>query len=617
MLDPSERKLYINALRHPVGFYLDHAIATTFSLNLLTLLTVPLSFAKFDLKKKDDVLNDPVSILEAVRRTSGRFNVFCQNGRIKVPSSPNPLFYYLEKMIIEVSPYNQEGIFHPKVWVLRFVDEKEDKIFYRFLCLSRNITFDKSWDTILTLEGEVRGRFFARNHGLSDFIRTLPLLAKKNVGKRTLNKINKIAEEIRHVDFKAPDYYEDFRFWPMGIAKKNKFPIRKDYLRMLVVSPFLTNGLLKRLAKDKSENILISRIEELDALKRETLNKFEKIYVMDEAAEDMEDSSFETSSEASKKTPIDEESDLSGLHAKLFLAESGWDAYLWTGSANATSAAFDNFNVEFLVELKGKKSRVGIDTFIKEKTNSFMDLLAEYIPPEEAVEENKRIKELKMRLEKAQKQISNANLTVKVSKGSLDKSYKMELIFPKSFKFSDTQDISGSVWPISLKFSEAKNLKLAGSIFPKKFDNVFLEQITGFFAFKLKIKSLKDTISFVLNLPVIGMPKNREERILQVIISDKENFIRYLLLLLYDHEYSFLVINLDKKLKGLGTARRDLFFGEEMPLFEELVKAYSRSPEKINRITKLVKDLSKTEEGMKVLPKEFKLLWDIFQGEKK
>ena len=41
------------------------------------------------------------------------------------------------------------------------------------------------------------------------------------------------------------------------------------------------------------------------------------------------------------------ENDFSGLHAKLYILEEGWDARLWTGSANATNAAFSGANVEF------------------------------------------------------------------------------------------------------------------------------------------------------------------------------------------------------------------------------------------------------------------------------
>lgn len=42
MLNPDQRRLYTDALRPPLGYRFTEAIATTYSLELQTLLTVPL-----------------------------------------------------------------------------------------------------------------------------------------------------------------------------------------------------------------------------------------------------------------------------------------------------------------------------------------------------------------------------------------------------------------------------------------------------------------------------------------------------------------------------------------------------------------------------------------------
>ena len=71
---------------------------------------------------------------------------------------------------------------------------------------------------------------------------------------------------------------------------------------------------------------------------------------------------------------------LSGLHAKLFICEQRQQADVWTGSANATSAAFQR-NVEFLVQMSGNRSQVGIDKFLasaKDGQVGFKDLLVLY-----------------------------------------------------------------------------------------------------------------------------------------------------------------------------------------------------------------------------------------------
>jgi hypothetical protein len=83
----------------------------------------------------------------------------------------------------------------------------------------------------------------------------------------------------------------------------------------------------------------------------------------------------------------DENETLRGLHAKLYVADAGWDARLWTGSANATHAAFSG-NIEFMVELAGKKSFCGIDRVLDASDDStgLKDLLQRYEPPGEPAE---------------------------------------------------------------------------------------------------------------------------------------------------------------------------------------------------------------------------------------
>jgi len=80
---------------------------------------------------------------------------------------------------------------------------------------------------------------------------------------------------------------------------------------------------------------------------------------------------------------------LEGLHAKLFVIDRGWDASIFSGSFNATVPALQH-NVEFMVELVGKKSRFGVEEFLRQvkgETN-FADLLKAYdvnapsVPPD-------------------------------------------------------------------------------------------------------------------------------------------------------------------------------------------------------------------------------------------
>jgi hypothetical protein len=146
----------LNELKPPAGYVLDRAVATTFSLDLLTLLFAPLAMVFYESQEKDLDLTRRVEVIETLCRVADRLVIFCQRGRIAVPKTATLLYSYLEPVVVEVQP-GGDGVFHPKTWLLRFTAE-DRQVIYRFLCLSRNLTFDHSWDTVLSLEGVLQER---------------------------------------------------------------------------------------------------------------------------------------------------------------------------------------------------------------------------------------------------------------------------------------------------------------------------------------------------------------------------------------------------------------------------------------------------------------------------
>ena len=86
MLKPDEREHLRELLRPPSGFEIDLAVGTTFSLDLLSALILPLSFALLDWEHADgERPADPLAILEALRRYGDRFTIFCQSGQMRLP----------------------------------------------------------------------------------------------------------------------------------------------------------------------------------------------------------------------------------------------------------------------------------------------------------------------------------------------------------------------------------------------------------------------------------------------------------------------------------------------------------------------------------------------------
>ncbi len=611
MLDANSRRIFLSELRPPDEYTLDRAIATTFSLDLLSLLMAPLSMVLFECKCQEDALKDPIAILEALRRVSGRFSVFCQQGRISVPQNDTPLFRYLEKAVVEVNPKDNQGIFHAKTWFLRFTS-KDRPVFYRFLCLSKNLTFDRSWDTVLTLEGELQNRTvgYSRNKPLGEFIEALPELALTQLSEDTKSNLTILADEIRRVDFTPPEDFDDIEFLPIGIPGKKRKLKWGNPSRALLVSPFLAEYPIRNLSEFGNDNILISREESLDELPGELIQDIEKncqIYVMDLAAEKPEEMGDE------EKAPSPDLTDLSGLHAKLIIFEEGWNAFVLSGSANATKAAWSGENVEFMTQMTGRRSQVGIDSFLGKESQhqSFYSML----PPYKRIEKSKEAalsKQLEAILENARETISVARIQGQITH-SPERGYTITLKAQAAFSFGK-DGVLCTCYPISVAANNAQDVASLQKGEPLAFVDLSTVGLSTFFAFHLEaqLEKEKARISFVLNLPLEGMPAERDKMIMRSIISDKDRFVRYLLFLLSEDAHCGVMDNL---YLSLLQEKEDAKAGHlflPLQLLEEMVRAYSRDKEKLDRIARLVDDLKQSEETQTILPEGFDQVWGAF-----
>jgi hypothetical protein len=176
MLEPNVRQNLIQALRPPPEYDVSYAVGTTYTLDLMTLLVVPLAFALLEVGEEERDRTDPLALLDALRRYADRVDLFCQGGGIHLPKGPARFFHYLEERVHAVQAPRTGGLFHPKVWAIRFQPLREGlPPLYRLLVLSRNLTFDKSWDTMLCLEG-IGGRPARKrmNRPLGQFFEALP-----------------------------------------------------------------------------------------------------------------------------------------------------------------------------------------------------------------------------------------------------------------------------------------------------------------------------------------------------------------------------------------------------------------------------------------------------------
>jgi hypothetical protein len=612
MLAPDNRELLLEALRPPDGYQFDRGVGTTFSLDLLTLLIAPLSLAFMEVTKAEEALGDPVLLLEGLQRHADRLAIFCHAGRIAIPRAASHLYRYLEDTIVEVEAPGG-GVFHPKLWLLRYLAGDAPPL-YRCLCLTRNLTFDKSWDLMLRLEGQLADRqlAYARNHPLGDFIQALPGLATHPVADRIERDVDLLADEVRRVAFQPPEPFDDdLTFHPIGIAGYGGYNFRHDYSSVLVVSPFLSRGVLLRATQRAAGHSLISRADGLGDLSAGARGRFENLYILNdrvlgEAAEEQNDEVGEEMEGA--------ESEPSELHAKLFVFDTGWDSYWLLGSANATDAAFRGNNVEFMVRLSGRKSRVGIDKVLgmEDDDLSLRALLTAYEPSAEANGYDQKGKQVEALADQVRAWLIAFHLELGVVKKG-DNRFDMLLRRTDPAEGAPSGDYKITCWPLTLR--PEQGLDLSTSPVPERwvFADLSLLALTPFLAFEVVARKghLKHTLRFVLNLPISGMPEARDDHVLSAIISDRAGFLRYLRLILAGEEDllgavgTWLPMGIEENLskKGGGDVT--------MPLLEELVRALSRAPRKIERIERLVERLRRTEAGRALMPEGFEALWQL------
>jgi len=612
VLEPGERQNLLDLLRPPAGYGLDYAIGTTYTLDLMAMLIVPLSFTLFEWEAEGDRFEpDPLLLLEALRRHAERYHVFCQAGQIAVPRASRKLSSYLETSVHEVMPGDEQGVFHPKIWVLRFT-ERNERPRYRLLCLSRNLTFDRSWDTCVVLDGELTDRTnaFAANHPLGDFVAALPRLALHRLPRDTRRQMADISNELRRVRFELPPDFKDYRFWPIGIDGRRDWPFGGRVCRMLVVSPFLSENVLGQFGGDGTDNVIVSRAESLDLLDSDWAGTFGEAYYLPPEATPIsdEESAMAEEEDAAPDTEINESP--TGLHAKLYVADAGWDARVWTGSANATEAAFHR-NVEFLVELRGKKSRYGIDRLTKhcDSETRLIDILEPY-RPQAPPPVNAEREALEQTARQIRRDLAAANLTARVTRKRGSDSYRLSVKRSKSRKISLPKKTKVTCWPITLSRARAAEAKLR-NLNIARFEPISCEALTSFFAFVVEVQGEEEAIEsgFVLNLPLENSPQDRRERILRSLLTDSGQLMRFILLLLSETQAGVPDAMMEFQRIFSGGASEWSMAGQ-LPLFEALMRAICEDPARLERVDQLVDDLLQSEDGAGLLPEGFLEIWE-------
>jgi hypothetical protein len=345
----------------------------------------------------------------------------------------------------------------------------------------------------------------------------------------------------------------------------------------------------------------VSRPDALDDIETAALEGLAAVSVLADAVE------AERAEEVAT-TATDVPSTLSGLHAKLYVIDHGWNASVLSGSTNATNAARE-CNVEFLIELIGKKSVCGVSAVLgaEKGQNGLGALLQPYTRAEDASVDLAQ-QELEEVVDACARGIAALPLLL-VALGQSDGNYSLEVRRTGPAPAALDASLELTCWPITQQDAFAVPLDPSAEV-SATIPNASPEALTTFLAVSVTGRRDQKTFTkrFVLNLPLEGGPPDRRERILRTVLRDRARVLRFLLLLLGDVD---AILSGDLALPGeLSGSADHRGGGSDATLLEPLVRALHRDPGRLDQIARVVQELKGGEEG-DLLPEQFEGIWDV------
>lgn len=598
MLNPNNNRLdYGQLLSAPDKYKLDFAIGTTYSLDLDALVGASLALGLSE-DTDSKIAQNPIALLEALRVTGDKIALFCEAGQIHLPSKVTSLYMLLEQMVYQVKTPKKKGIaaypsFHPKFWLIRYVNEQGEPL-YRVVILSRNLTFDRSWDVTFCMDGKKSSIETEKNQPVNDFIEYLlkfmPVESKP--GKRT--KIRRILKELPYIHFEtgSKEFY-DYDFIPVGVKNTDggfhsikDYPLFTDtFHEILVMSPFLSDGIIKDF-NDRNKYIehtdytLITRAMSLPRLKPENCANF-KIYTIKDNVVDGESIVSEEDNDIQKQD----------IHAKVYMVRKNSDADLYLGSLNASHNAVSG-NIEFMIRLRSKNRYLNLTKLTEalfcgnedNPNNPFQLVDINSVKKEDTIDTDSV-------LDSVIKNITRLNPSAEVSQNG--ETYNINVFFEDII-----EDYTVSVSPL---FSN-KTAPLAEKV---SFENLNLLQLSEFY--KIVVFDGENTVSRVIIIPTTGLPEDRDKAVVSSVVKDKNCFYQYISFLLGENftmGASELFVAQNKENSALHSTHT------VMPaLYEKMLQTAGNDPQKFNEIEYLMKAVAK--DG--VVPEYFEKTYKMFR----
>ena len=603
MLDCKKDRLdYGELLRPPEGYRLDNAFTTTYSADLGTLLSIPVALV-YAQTLEGDLSGARFQLLEGIKQFSGRVKVFHQKGKLHNPAKLNWLYAHLENALVPILLPDAFASFHPKLWVVRYTATDEIRAMpalFRVIVLSRNLTFDRSWDVAACIEGAPTAAPRRENQPLINFVQWLDAQTPSPTAWA-----REFIAGLATVKFTPPAPFSRIAFHPIGTPEAPANPVfARKASKALVISPFLHTDALAWLRANTGCLFLFSNRDELEHMPPTSLRGLACHHL----SERVIDGEFQDGATEGALVPMQQ-----NLHAKLFIFNESKGATWFLGSANATKAALTK-NVEFMLELGGGTHATRVQSQLHtligddKKNGAFVSY-----EPSSANTLDEASNARRQAIRRFEHALLQAPITGKATRSANGAGFDLSLALDLT-AVPPIPDVKVTVQPFNIRAAPKPVTLHPGRHEAAIFANLSEVELSRFLLFSLALPEAPPQ-EFLLCIVIGGLPEDRLENILRKLIDSREKFFDYLRFLLADDiEKEDLLAN---DPLAHGTADEDSSdWHAALPIFEQLLVTASRSPKKLKDIDDIIRHLAAGEstDAGRVIPPDFIAFWAAFRS---
>lgn len=598
--DPKQNRLsYGELLSPPPEFALQKALCTTYSLDLQTLVASTIALGLGE-ATDSELAKNPLNLLYALQKVIDKLLIFCDSSQIYSVESKkrNRFLGLLEKSVVPVSLKSKSlrgyPSFHPKCWILQYRHVSDEKrLKYKFIVLSRNLTFDRSWDVSVCLDGvenhdSVVDFQTQRLIGFVEFLKN-QIDANDSNAKYKYLFIDELIDVLSKAKFKTEDRnFADFEILPIGTGSfdinDDNLLINKNFVNITVMSPFVSKSVIKHLLCNKNSYYpqkLVTRESELYKIK--DLPRYFGVFCLQDHIVDGE----EMTSDSGNDSTMTED-----IHAKIyFTQDSKGEKTLYLGSMNASDNGI-NRNVELMLKLTcANYSPYNFNTELELwGTNKyFKEIDFNIINFDEPPAQNNDF-------EKALKKLCRMDLSARVI--DLENgTYNVEISIPN---YTD----NGLNLKIIPFFAKGIVVEIS-SLFV--IEGLTFSQLSEFY-----IITDGDN-ERIIKISTEDMPEGREQNIITSIISSKKKLSEYIAFILGDDaltSFADEVLDIiDGEFTDDNNTNKTSPSDDMIPIYERMLKTSVTNPDRIREIESIIQMI----DDENIVTSDFKRLYETFK----